>query len=69
MRPSSNVIIVDDVTTKGTSVADAVKKVEDEKCSVIEIITLVDREEGARERLRDYRFTPIFSKSQFPSFG
>lgn len=61
----SQVIIVDDVTTKGGSVGKAVQKVEDLGCKVLEIITLVDREEGAEEKFKDYRFTPIFRMSEF----
>ncbi len=65
LEAGSNVIIVDDVTTKGGSVGKAVQKVEEMNCKVLEIITLVDREEGAEEKFKNYEFTPIFRMSQF----
>jgi orotate phosphoribosyltransferase len=65
LEPGSKVVIVDDVTTKGGSVGKAIEKVEELHCKVLEIITLVDREEGAAEKFKNYRFTPIFKMSQF----
>ncbi len=61
----SKVVIVDDVTTKGGSVQKAVDRVRELGCDILEIITLVDREEGAEEKFRDYKFTSIFKMSEF----
>ncbi len=48
----SNVVIVDDVTTKGGSVLQAVRAAREELgCNVVAVITVVDREEGAKEAL------------------
>ena len=66
LQDGANVVIVDDVTTKGGSVGKAVQEVEKLGCTVLEIITLVDREEGASDRFKKYRFTPIFRMSEFP---
>lgn len=68
LRPNSRVVVIDDVTTKGGSVLDAVDVVQREfGCQVVEIITMVDREEGARQRFeeRGIQFAPLFSKSEF----
>jgi orotate phosphoribosyltransferase len=68
LKPNSRVVVIDDVTTKGGSVLDAVEVVQREfGCKVVEIITMVDREEGARQRFKEkgIRFAPLFSKSEF----
>lgn len=49
---NSNVVLIDDVTTKGGSVMEAVRAVRDRGATVKKIITIVDRLEGAVENLR-----------------
>jgi orotate phosphoribosyltransferase len=51
----SRVIIVDDVTTAGSSVLRAIKAVRDLHCHVTKVITVVDRLQGAREKLAKER--------------
>ena len=51
-RPSAPVVLFEDVTTKGDSVMQAVREVRAQGGRVNKIITLVDRLEGAAERLR-----------------
>ncbi|MCI4352062.1 MAG: orotate phosphoribosyltransferase [Thermoplasmata archaeon] len=68
LRQNSQVVVIDDVTTKGASAGLAVDVVREEfHCNVIEIITMVDREEGARQRFKDMgiQFTPLFVRSDF----
>jgi orotate phosphoribosyltransferase len=65
LEEGSSVVIVEDVTTKGTSVEKAIQRVDELGCKVVEVFTLVDREEGAAVRLRKYKFTPIFKMSEF----
>ena len=67
LKPRSNVVIVEDVTTKGNSVFESIDRVRELDCSILEVISLVDREDGARKRLADagYRFTPMFTISEF----
>jgi orotate phosphoribosyltransferase len=67
LAPRSNVVIVEDVTTKGNSVFESIDRVLELDCTIVEVISLVDREEGARKRLADagYRFTPMFTISEF----
>lgn len=67
LNPRSKVVVVEDVTTKGNSVFKSIEKVRELECNIVEVICLVDREEGARKRLADagYRFTPIFTISEF----
>jgi len=65
--PDSKVVIVDDVTTKGGSVLTAIKEARDQGCAVVSVITIVDREEGAAQLLREngVELNALYSKSQF----
>ena len=51
LPPGSKVVIVEDVTTTGGSSMKAVERAEEEGLKVAGIITLVDRQEGAREAI------------------
>jgi orotate phosphoribosyltransferase len=50
-KPNTNVILIDDVTTKGGSVMQAVRAVRDKGATVKKVISIVDRLEGAAENL------------------
>ena len=50
--PNTNVVLIDDVTTKGGSVLQAVHAVRARGATVKKIITVVDRQEGAEENLK-----------------
>ena len=62
-RPNSTVVLVEDVTTSGGSVMQAVDAVREQSATVKRIITVVDRREGAEARLKQegIRLTPIFT--------
>ena len=51
LPPGSRVVIVEDVTTTGGSSMKAVERAQEEGLEVLGIVTLVDREEGARDAL------------------
>jgi len=50
---SDHVVIVDDVTTSGLSVLKAVDAVEGAGAAVLKVVAIVDRLEGAREKVQD----------------
>lgn len=50
-KPNTTVILIEDVTTKGGSVLQAVRAVREKGATVKKIITIVDRLEGAAENL------------------
>jgi orotate phosphoribosyltransferase len=57
---------VDDVFTQGTSVLQAVEEVERVGAEVVAVLCIVDRLEGAREKLAPrYRYLPIFTIRDF----
>jgi orotate phosphoribosyltransferase len=57
------VVMVEDVITTGGSVLQAIQEVEKTKARVIRVLCLVDRNQGARELLAPYNYTPIFELS------
>jgi orotate phosphoribosyltransferase len=55
------VAVLDDVLTTGESVAQAVEAVEARGATVARVVSIVDRLQGARERLANYDFRPLFT--------
>jgi orotate phosphoribosyltransferase len=56
------VVIVDEVCTTGGSTQEAIDAAEREGCQVVAVISLVDREEGGSEKLREkYYYRSIFT--------
>lgn len=62
--PGSRVVIIEDVTTTGASVLQAINAVEQEGCEVIKVISLVDRQEGAKENLASWVYDPVYLKEE-----
>lgn len=63
----SRVVIVEDVTTSGGSAFDAIRAVESElDCTVVRVVTLVDRMQGAAELFsrEGYPFSPVFTAEE-----
>jgi orotate phosphoribosyltransferase len=61
------VIIIDDVTTEGNSVMKAIEEVRKFGCEIEKVLTIVDREAGARKNLSNIgiEFDALFTKSEF----
>jgi orotate phosphoribosyltransferase len=51
VRPGWNVVIVDDLATSGKTILSAADRIEDEGGKVTSAVVLIDRLEGAREKL------------------
>jgi orotate phosphoribosyltransferase len=62
-------VILEDVTSTGKSAIEAIKILQKIKCKVIAVITLIDREQGAREAIESngVKFIPIFTKKDLLS--
>jgi len=69
LTSQDNVVIVDDVATTGSSLINAIKKVEKTGAKIKKVIVLVDREEGARQTLNKvgYSLFSFFTKKDFLS--
>jgi orotate phosphoribosyltransferase len=62
VEPGNRVAVIDDVFTQGSSVAQAITEVERVGAVVVAACCIVDRLEGARERLAPrYNYLPIFT--------
>jgi orotate phosphoribosyltransferase len=66
LPPGARVAVVDDVLTTAGSVAQAIEAVEQAGAEVAAVVCIVDRLEGARERLTPrYNYLPIFTIRDF----
>jgi orotate phosphoribosyltransferase len=62
VRPGWRVAVIDDVFTQGTSVLQAATEVEKVGAEVVAVLCIVDRLEGAQEKLAPrYHYLPIFT--------
>ena len=65
VKPGDRILLVEDVTTTGGSVLKAAEVLEREGAEVAAISVVVDREEGARERIGEkYLFLPLVTVSE-----
>jgi orotate phosphoribosyltransferase len=62
--PGDRVVILEDVTSTGASVMKAVKALEGAKCSIVAIVTIINRQEGCDELLKAYNFKWLFTKGE-----
>ncbi|MBC7333543.1 MAG: orotate phosphoribosyltransferase [Actinobacteria bacterium] len=62
LRNGDKVAIVDDVVTTGGSILKAIEKVKEYDCKIVKIISIVDRNSGLENKLKDqgYTYEPIF---------
>jgi orotate phosphoribosyltransferase len=67
LSPGEKVVLVDDVTTSGGSVLQAAALVRNLGCVVVKVISIVDREQGAKENLaaEGLELDALFSKRDF----
>ncbi|AKB77864.1 Orotate phosphoribosyltransferase [Methanosarcina horonobensis HB-1 = JCM 15518] len=65
LKPENRLVMLEDVTTSGGSVKDAIEVVRETGATVKYVITVVDREEGAEEKLKeaDVELVPLVSAS------
>jgi orotate phosphoribosyltransferase len=63
VQPTDKVVVIEDVTTSGNSLAKAARVLMDFGCTVMHAVTLVDRETGAKQLFRsmDIPFTALLT--------
>ena len=64
LKSGMNVLMVEDVVTTGKSVLNAISVVESLGAKVVQVVCLLDRDEGGSEALRSYSLTPIFTRKE-----
>lgn len=66
LEPGERVTVIEDVLTTGGEAIKAAEKLAAAGASVLKLVAVLDREEGAGENLRaaGIAFTPLFTKSQ-----
>ena len=66
LRKGMKVAVVEDVVTTGSSLLRAIKVAEEHGLHVVQLLALVDREEGGRERLaaEGYELEAVFTRSE-----
>lgn len=64
VREGARVAMIEDVSTTGGSSRKAIDAVKGLNCEIVKVITLVDRQQGAKENFAEwgYRFVSIFTK-------
>lgn len=67
LKPGDRVVVVDDVTTSGGSVMDAIKEVRALGCEIVSVLTIVDREQGAEANLQaqGLKLKKLFGRRDF----
>ena len=63
LEPGTNVAIVDDVCTTGGSLFHAIDAAEEAGCSVVKVVSILDRNEGGSDemRKRGYNFSTLLA--------
>lgn len=62
--PGTRVVVVDDVCTTGGSTLKAINMSLDAGYEIAAVVSLVDREQGGSEALRDYNFFSLFTATE-----
>lgn len=67
LAPGADVVVLEDVTTKGASALAAVMAVRAEGCRVTKVVTVVDRLEGAGDNLKSHgiELIALFTRDDF----
>ncbi len=67
LKPGAVCIMVEDVTTQGSSVLKAIAAAREAGCTVNTVVTCIDRQQGARERLasQGVALKPLFTMDEF----
>jgi len=65
VQPGWRVAVINDVLTTGGSVEQAIAEVERVGAQVVVVTCIVDRLEGARERLAKFEYRPMFTIRDF----
>jgi orotate phosphoribosyltransferase len=65
LEPGERVLLVEDIATTGGQVLEAAKVIHEAGATVVKIVAVIDREEGARENIEaaGFTFASLFTKT------
>ncbi len=65
LKAGDRIVIVEDIATTGGQVLEAAKVIEETGAKVVKIVAVIDRQEGAREKIEGagYVFASLFTKT------
>lgn len=68
--PGQTCLIIEDIITTGTSILEAIKKVEDAGLQVKDVIGIIDRQQGGRKNIesKGYKFHALFTLQELLHF-
>jgi orotate phosphoribosyltransferase len=68
IEPGDRVTVIEDVLTTGREAIRAIERVRDAGATVLQLLAVLDREEGAAENLHQagVTFTPLFRRADLP---
>ncbi|MBI4358613.1 MAG: orotate phosphoribosyltransferase [Candidatus Omnitrophica bacterium] len=67
LKPGMRILVVEDIVTTGTNVLTAISVIESFGAKVVQVVCLLDREEGGSAALKSYNLTPLFTRKEVES--
>jgi len=69
-KPGQRVLVIEDVVTSGASIIETTEELENAGLKVVDLVALIDREQGGRENLeKKYKLHTILSLSEILRFN
>lgn len=65
VKSGDRVVVIDDVLTTGGSVIQAIDVIEAIGATVVRVVCICDRLQGAAEALKNYDYRPLFTVRDF----
>ncbi|MBI4395288.1 MAG: orotate phosphoribosyltransferase [Candidatus Omnitrophica bacterium] len=67
IKPGMRILVVEDIITTGKNVLNTISIIEGLGAKVVQVVCLLDRNEGGSEALRAYHLTPVFTREEVES--
>lgn len=64
IKRGMRILVVEDIITTGKNVLNTISVIESHGAKVVQVVCLLDRNEGGNEALKPYHFTPLFTRKE-----